>query len=94
MTALRIRKDRTSLVMRKAAKAEKDPRAAGRMPAIANALEAMSRADAARAAGMERRALRDAVTRHNGHALYDRWGVGAAAEALAQATGQVHRDRA
>jgi hypothetical protein len=35
------------------------------MLAIANALEGMSRADAARLAGMERQALRDAVVRYN-----------------------------
>ncbi len=35
------------------------------MLAIANALEGMSRAEAARLAGMERRALRDAVVRYN-----------------------------
>ncbi len=41
---------------------ERRNRAARRMPAIANALDGMSRADAATAAGMERQALRDAVT--------------------------------
>ena len=35
------------------------------MLAIANALEGMSRAEAARLAGMERQALRDAVLRYN-----------------------------
>jgi transposase len=45
------------------------------MLAIANALEGMSRADAARLAGMERQALRDAVVRYNAEGLaglYDR----------------------
>jgi transposase len=42
-----------------------DPRAASRAYAIANALEGMSRAEAARLAGMERQALRDAVLRYN-----------------------------
>jgi hypothetical protein len=46
------------------------------MLAIANALEDMSRADAARLAGMERPALRDAVVRYNAKGLaaglYDR----------------------
>ena len=37
--------------------------------AIANALEGMSRADAARLAGMERQALRDAVLRYNAEGL-------------------------
>ena len=39
------------------------------MFAIANALEGMSRAEAARLAGMERQALRDAVTRYNAEGL-------------------------
>jgi len=45
------------------------------MLAIANALEGMSRAAAARLAGMERQALRDAVVRYNAEGiagLYDR----------------------
>ena len=36
-----------------------------RLLALANALDGMSRADAARAAGIERQALRDAVVRYN-----------------------------
>ena len=46
-----------------------------RLLAIANALEGMSRAEAARLAGMERQALRDAVVRYNAGGLaglYDR----------------------
>jgi transposase len=39
------------------------------MYAIANALEGMSRAEAARLAGMERQALRDAVVRYNAEGL-------------------------
>jgi transposase len=39
------------------------------MFAIANALEGMSRAEAARLAGMERQALRDAVLRYNAEGL-------------------------
>jgi transposase len=45
------------------------------MLAIANALEGMSRAEAARLAGMERQALRDAVVRYNAEGvagLFDR----------------------
>jgi Helix-turn-helix domain len=45
------------------ARRERNPRTATRMLAIANALERMSRADAARLAGMERQALRDTVVR-------------------------------
>lgn len=40
-------------------------RTAARAYAIANALEGMTRAEAARLAGMERQALRDAVIRYN-----------------------------
>ena len=39
------------------------------MLAIANALEGMTRAEAARLAGMERQALRDAVVRYNAEGL-------------------------
>ncbi len=49
--------------------------AAVRIMAIANALEGVTRAKAARLAGMERRALRDAVMRYNAEGLdglYDR----------------------
>jgi transposase len=44
-------------------------RAAARAYAIANALDGLSRAAAARLAGMERQALRDAVTRYNAEGL-------------------------
>ncbi len=47
------------------ARQARNPRVASRGLAIANALDGMSRADAARAAGMERQALRDAVVRYN-----------------------------
>lgn len=39
------------------------------MPAIAGALEGLSRAEAARLAGMERQALRGAAVRHNAEGL-------------------------
>lgn len=48
---------------------EGKPRAATRMLAIAGALEGKSRAEAARLAGMERQALRDAVVRYNAEGL-------------------------
>lgn len=79
MAALVIRKDRTPAVLRNEAKAESDVRAARRMLAIASALDGMSRAEAARAAGMDRQVLRDWVVRYNEHGLeglYDRWGDG------------------
>lgn len=50
-------------------------RAAARAYAIANALDGLSRAEAARLAGMERQALRDAVVRYNAEGvdgLFDR----------------------
>jgi hypothetical protein len=39
------------------------------MYAVVNALEGMTRAEAARLAGMERQALRDAVVRYNAEGL-------------------------
>ena len=79
MAALEIRKDRTPLVLRKLAKSESDTRVARRILAIANALDGMSREDAARSAGMDRQTLRDWVLRYNAHGiggLADRWGDG------------------
>lgn len=79
MSALEIRKDRTTTVLRKLAKAETDSRVARRLLAIANALSGMSREAAARSAGMDRQTLRDWVIRYNEHGLdglADRWGDG------------------
>ena len=67
--ALAIRDDLTPEALRRHARREPNRRAALRMLAIANALEGMSRAEAARLAGMERQALRDAVVRYNGEGL-------------------------
>jgi transposase len=64
-TALKIRDDLSPAGLRCLARRERDGAAAARMYAIANALEGMSRAEAARLAGMERQALRDAVVRYN-----------------------------
>ncbi len=50
-----------------------------RILAIANALDGMSREEAARSAGMDRQTLRDWVVRYNEHGidgLADRWGDG------------------
>jgi transposase len=63
--ALAIRDDLPPAALRRRARHEPDRRAALRMLAIANALEGVSRAEAARLAGMERQALRDAVVRYN-----------------------------
>src|SRR3954469_17178331 len=55
--------------LRRLARREEDRAAAARMQAIAGALEGLSRAEAARLAGMERQALRDAVVRYNAEGL-------------------------
>ena len=68
-TALAIRDDLTPAALRRHARREANRRAALRALAIANALEGMSRAEAARLAGMERQALRDAVVRYNAGGL-------------------------
>ncbi len=65
---LAICTDLSALELRRLARRESD-RAAARMMAIANALEGMTRAEAARLAGMERQALRDAVVRCNAEGL-------------------------
>ena len=66
---LTIRDDLTPAALRRGARHEPKRRAALRMLAIANALEGMSRAEAARLAGMERQALRDAVVRYNAEGI-------------------------
>src|ERR671917_1459634 len=69
MAALAIRQDYEPADLRRRAAREGDRRAALRLLAIANALEGMPRAEAARLAGMERQALRDAVLRYNAEGL-------------------------
>ncbi len=79
MTALKIRKDRSAVVLRKLAKTEPNARISRRLLAIANALSGMNRKQAAEAAGMDRQALRDWVIRYNDHGLdglADQWGDG------------------
>jgi transposase len=66
---LAIRDGLTPEALRRRARHEPNRRASLRMLAIANALEGMSRAEAARLAGMERRALRDAVVRYDAEGL-------------------------
>src|SRR5260221_7585847 len=58
---LKIKGDRSPAELRLLARRERAGRVAARLYAIANALDGMSRAEAARRAGMERQALRDAV---------------------------------
>ena len=65
MPTLPIRRDLPAAELRRLARGEPDRRAAMRLLAIANALDGFSRAEAARLAGMERQALRDAVLRYN-----------------------------
>ena len=75
MPALAIRQDLPAAELRRLARFEPDRRASMRLLAIANALEGMSRAEAARLAGMERQALRDALLRYNAEGpsgLHDR----------------------
>ncbi len=69
MVALKICDDMTAGELRDWARQTSRGRPAARAYAIANALDGMSRAEAARAAGMERQALRDAVLRYNAEGL-------------------------
>lgn len=61
--------DISAATLRALARRERSRSAAARMYAVANALEGMSRAEAARLAGLERQALRDAVVRYNAEGL-------------------------
>jgi transposase len=75
MPALAICQDLPPTELRRLARFEPNRRASMRLLAIANALEGLSRAEAARLAGMERQALRDAVIRYNAEGpegLHDR----------------------
>jgi transposase len=75
MPALAIRRDLSPSKLRRRARFEPDRRSSMRLLAIANALEGMSRAEAARLVGMKRQALRDAVLRYNAkgpEGLHDR----------------------
>ena len=65
MCALMIRADISPEELRRRARQERDGRVAARLIAIANALEGMDRASAARLAGMDRQTLRDWVHRYN-----------------------------
>lgn len=62
---LAIRDDVPAAALRRLARREPSRAAAARLLAVANALEGMTRAEAARLAGLERQALRDAVLRYN-----------------------------
>ena len=55
--------------LRRRSRRESDGRVSARLIAIANALEGMDRASAARLAGMDRQTLRDWVHRYNAHGI-------------------------
>src|ERR687890_2396610 len=65
MVAVPIATGRTPAELRALARRERDGRVSARLLALANALDGMSRAEAARAAGMDRQTLRDWVHRYN-----------------------------
>ncbi len=67
--SLAMRDEVSAPELRRLARRERDRAAAARMLAIAGAWESLSRAEAARLAGMERQALRDAVTSYNAEGL-------------------------
>jgi transposase len=66
---LTIEGDLDSADLRRFARSEPDRRAALRALAIAQALEGVSREDAARLVGRERQSLRDAIVRYNAEGL-------------------------
>ena len=79
MPPLAIRSDLSAEDLRRFAKLEPDARVARRLLALANALDGMDRATAAKLAGMDRQTLRDWVIRYNAggvEALADDWGNG------------------
>ncbi len=69
MPALAVRDDIGSEELRRRARRESDGRVSARLIAIANALEGMDRASAARLAGMDRQTLRDWVHRYNAEGI-------------------------
>jgi transposase len=69
MAALAIRDDMAPDEMRRRARRERDGRVSARLIGLANALEGMDRATAARLAGMDRQTLRDWVHRYNAEGI-------------------------
>src|SRR5919112_103585 len=65
MVAVPIATERKPAELRALARRERDGRVSVRLLALANALDGMSRDEAARAAGMDRQTLRDWVHRYN-----------------------------
>src|SRR3954452_10129421 len=72
MVAVPITTGRTPAELRALARRERDGRVSARLLALASALDGMGRAEAARAAGMDRQTLRDWVHRDNAEGLSDR----------------------
>src|SRR4051794_7074313 len=72
MTVAVTRKELGGVELRREAGRCRDARAARRMLALALVLEGGSRAEAARAAGMDRQTLRDGVHRYDAEGLSDR----------------------
>ena len=69
MVAVPIATGRTPAELRMLARRERDGRVSGRLLALANALDGMSREAAARAAGMDRQTLRDWVHRYDAEGI-------------------------
>src|SRR5260221_12766524 len=73
MAALTIRDDISSSELRRQARRENDGRVSARLSALANALDGMDRASAARLAGMDRQTVRDWVHRYNAEGIAGLW---------------------
>jgi transposase len=69
MPALKIRDDICSDELRRQARRDSDGRVSARLIALANALDGMDRAQAARLAGMDRQPLGDWVHRYNAEGI-------------------------
>ena len=69
MVAVPIATGRTPAELRALARRERDGRVSARLLALANALDGMSRDEAAQAAGMDRQTLRDWVHRYNAEGI-------------------------
>lgn len=69
MPALSIRDDLSAAELRRQARRENNGRVSARLIALANALDGMDRASAARLAGMDRQTLRDWVHRYNAEGI-------------------------
>lgn len=69
MVAVPITTGRTPAELRALARRGRDGRVSARLLALANALDGMSRDQAARAAGMDRQTLRDWVHRYNAEGI-------------------------